>query len=75
MEVIYLSQDDRFSVRLTTDACARLPEGSFNPATAAPVYAMRIDDSGAATNTYFLLPAADGAFHQVAMEECRLAQR
>jgi hypothetical protein len=75
MQVIYLAQDNRFSVRVTAEACARFPEGSFNPGTGVPVYAMRIEGGGDETRTYFLLPAADGAFHWAPIADCRLSRR
>lgn len=75
MEVVYLSQENRFYVRVTPEACARLPEGAFNPATGAPVYAMRIEGEGGQVQTYFLLPGSDGTFFWVSMEDSRLARR
>lgn len=75
MEVIYLSQDDRFYVRLTAEACRQFPEGSFNPGAGVPAYAMRVEGSGGHSATYFLLPAADGAFYWVGMADCRLVRR
>ncbi len=51
MEVIYLSQDNRFYVRLTDEACARLPAGAFSPTISAPVYAIRMEGEGTALAT------------------------
>lgn len=75
MEVVYLSQENRFYVRLTEDACSRLPPGAFSPTISAPVYLVRIEGDGASAATYFLLPAADGAFIWLPIEDCRLARR
>jgi len=75
MQVIYLPQETRFNVRLTEAACARLPEGTFSTTTSAPVYAMRIDGERDATDTHFLLPAADNELRWIAMSDTRLARR
>ena len=75
MNVTYLNQENRFYVRLTPEACTRLPEGVFNPTASVPVYALRVEGEGAAAATYLLVPAADGEFHWLAMADCRLARR
>ena len=75
MQVIYLSQDDRFYVRLSEAACERFPAGSFNPGQSQPVYAMRFEAGGEEAPSYFLVPAADGTFYWVSMPEARLARR
>ena len=75
MQVTYLSQDERFYVRLADAACERYPGGSFNPGQSRPVYALRTEGAGEAARSFFLIPAADGTFHWVPMPDARLARR
>jgi len=75
MQLIYLNTDDRFYVRLTPEACERLPAGAFNPGINVPVYALRVDGEGEAAPTYMLLPSSDGQFHWVSIADTRLARR
>jgi hypothetical protein len=75
MQIIYLTQDERFYLRLTPEAVERYPAGAFNATQNAPAYAMRVDGQGDAASTYFLVPAGDGTFHWVPMSDTRLARR
>ena len=75
MQLIYLNTDDRFYVRLTPEACERLPAGAFNPGINAPVYALRVDGEGEAAPTYVLVPSSEGQFHWIPMADARLARR
>ena len=75
MQIIYINQEDRFTVRMTPEACEQYPEGAFSPTLSPAVYALRIEGSGQDTMTYFLIPAGDGAFHWIPMDETRLARR
>ncbi len=75
MEVIYISQDDRFYVRVLPESMARFPAGAFGATTSSPVYAMRIEGGGEQAATYLLLAGADGAFYWLPIEEIRLARR
>jgi hypothetical protein len=75
MQLIYLTQDDRFYVRLTPEACGRLPAGAFNPTINMPVYALRVDGEGEAAPTFMLVPSAEGQFHWVPLADTRLARR
>ena len=75
MQLIYLSQDDRFFLRLTEDAVGRYPPGSFSATQNVPAYAMRVDGEGPEARTYFMVPSGDGAFLWVPATDVRLARR
>ena len=75
MQPGFLTQDDRFYIRLLPEACARFPSGAFNPGVSAPVYAFRVEGEGERARTWFLIPAADGEFHWIASSDTRLARR
>jgi hypothetical protein len=75
MQVIYINQEDRFTVRLKPESCAQYPEGAFSPTLSTAVYAMRIEGAGSETLTYFLVPAGDGTFYWIPMDETHLARR
>lgn len=76
MQLIFFAQDDRFNIRLRSpETCEQYPEGAFSPSVSVPVYALRVEGEGAASASYFFIPAGDGAFYWAPMEECRLARR
>jgi hypothetical protein len=75
MNVTYLTQDDRFQVRIQPEAVGLYPPGSFGATVNVPVYALRVDGDGEGSRSYFLIPSGDGLFLWVPMEQCRLARR
>jgi hypothetical protein len=75
MQMVFLSQDDRFYVRPTPEVCARFPEGAFNPGVNVQVYAMRVDGEGDQASTWLLVPSSQGEFVWIRSAELRLARR
>jgi hypothetical protein len=75
MQMVFLSQDDRFYVRLTPEGCTRFPDGAFNPGVNAPVYALRVDGEGERAKTWFLVLSSEGEFFWIRSADVRLARR
>lgn len=75
MPLIFFAQEDRFQIRVATEAAAGFPAGSFSESVSVPAYALRVEGDGAGAASFFLLPAGTAQFHWVPMEHRRLARR
>lgn len=75
MQLIFLSQDDRFNIRPSAERIGKYPAGAFSTTGVFPVYALRVDGEGEAAVSRFLVPGADGGLYWVPMDECRIIRR
>ena len=75
MNVQFLDPNDRFYVKMETDALEAFPSGAFSTTGSYPVYAMRVRSLGEDDLTEFLIPASNNAFYWVDMRLSRMSRR
>lgn len=75
MQFTYLPVDERFSVKVVDEVCDRFAAGMFSTASNYPVFAIRLFGDVADNRTEFMLPASDGSFVWLNVEDTRLARR